>query len=195
MSPVTITVPPSALHSLLGSYLNESNQTILFGFLLSFTFWNILNIIAMNLPIPDKHLSRADKIDLRNRLVSIIHGTLLLFLSGYNTYFAHSQCGEHNTQLEEYLLIISNGYFAYDLAAMAYLRILDRSMLIHHNICIIGMSFGLATGHGADILIGALFLTEISNPAMHVRVILRHLNLRYTRAYETTELTYMRNIT
>ena len=74
---------------------------------------------------------------------------------------------------------------------MAYLGILDRSMTIHHLICMGGLSGGLVTGYSADILIGAIFLTEISNPAMHIRVILRLLGLRYTKAYETSEITYM----
>jgi TLC domain len=159
--------------------------------LISFVAWNILNIIVFQLKLPDDKLPRADYLDLRNRITSFVHGLLVLFLSGYNTYFAHSQCGESNTRLEEYIMAFSNGYFAYDLVAMAYLGICDRSMLIHHIICISGLTSGLLTTNAADILVGALFLTEISNPAMHFRVILKHLGMRYTKAYETAELTYM----
>ncbi len=114
-----------------------------------------------------------------------------MFLSGYNTYFAHSACGEKNTNFETFLLQFSDGYFLYDLLAMAYLGILDKSMLIHHSICIGGLTGGLITKTSADILVSALFLTEISNPAMHFRVILRLLGLRYTKAYEVAEYTYM----
>ena len=161
------------------------------NFLISFTIWNVLNIIVMNIKLKDSHLPRLDWLDLRNRIVSFVHGTTVLFLSGYNTYFAHSQCGERNSEFETFILQFSNGYFAYDLLAMAYLGILDRSMTIHHLICMGGLSGGLITGYSADILIGAIFLTEISNPAMHIRVILRLLGLRYTKAYETSEITYM----
>jgi hypothetical protein len=145
----------------------------------------------MNLKLNDKHLPREDWLDLRNRIVSIIHGTAIMFLSGYNTYFAHSACGEKNTNFETFLLQFSDGYFLYDLLAMAYLGILDKSMLIHHSICIGGLTGGLITKTSADILVSALFLTEISNPAMHFRVILRLLGLRYTKAYEVAEYTYM----
>jgi hypothetical protein len=92
-------------------------------------------------------------------------------------------------------MAFTGGYFAYDLVAMAYLGLLDKSMFIHHTICITGMSFGLFTGHSADILVSATFVSEISNPAMHVRVVLKILGLRYTKAYETSELTYMRKKT
>jgi TLC domain len=145
----------------------------------------------MNLKLKDEHLPRLDWLDLRNRIVSVIHGTAILFLSAYNTFFVHSGCGERNTNLEYFLMQFSNGYFMYDLLAMAYLGILDKSMLIHHNICISGLTAGLITGYSADNLISALFLAEISNPAMHIRVILRLLGLRYTKAYETSEVTYM----
>ena len=152
----------------------------------------MINLVVMSLNLPDKHLNREDKLDMRNRIVSFIHGFTIMFLSGYNTYFVHSQCGEVNTKFEEFLMNFSLGYFAYDLLAMAYLGILDSSMFIHHNLCMIGLIFGLFTGASADNLVSALFITEISNPAMHVRVVLRHLGLRYTKAYETSELTYMR---
>lgn len=160
-------------------------------FLISFVVWNVINIIVMNLKLKDSHLPRAEWLDLRNRIVSVLHGVIVLFMSGYNTYFAHSQCGEGNTYFEEIIMAFTGGYFAYDLVAMAYLGLLDKSMFIHHNICITGMCFGLFTGHSADILVSATFVSEISNPAMHVRVVLKILGLRYTKAYETSELTYM----
>jgi len=136
-------------------------------------------------------MPRNDMLDMRNRITSCVHGIFALFLSGYNTYFVHSQCGEKNTDFEAFVLNLSNGYFAYDLLAMAYLGILDKSMIIHHGICITGLSFGLYTQTSADILIGALFLTEISNPPMHIRMVLRHFGLRYTKAYESCELSYI----
>ena len=35
-----------------------------------------------------------------------------------------------------------------------------------------------------------LFVAEVSNPAMHVRIMLRNVGKRYTRAYEVAEYTY-----
>lgn len=182
---------PHALASILGAYFDDHALGLIEVSLISFVGWNILNLIIMNLNLPDKHLPRDEMLDMRNRIVSLFHGLTIMLLAGYNTYFVHSQCGEHNTSFEETLMGISNGYFLYDLIAMAYLGICDRSMFIHHLICIIGLSSGLWTGHAADILVGALFLTEISNPCMHVRVVLKHLGLRYTKAYETAELSYI----
>ena len=47
----------------------------------------------MNVNMPDKHLSREDMLDMRNRIVSLLHGVLILLLTGYNSYFYPSKCG------------------------------------------------------------------------------------------------------
>ncbi len=164
---------------------------MLIEFLISFTLWNILNLIVMNLKLNDSHLKRLDWLDFRNRIVSIIHGVFVLFISAYNTFFAHSGCGERNTRLETLIMNFTTGYFAYDFVAMAYLGILDKSMTLHHSICISGLAAGLWSGYSGDVLIGSFFVAEISNPSMHVRNILRLLGFRYTKAYETAEWSYM----
>lgn len=88
-------------------------------------------------------------------------------------------------------MIFSAGYFFYDFMAMVYFRLMDRSMFIHHFICMFGMAYCVLTDISANSLIAALFVSEISNPAMHIRVVLKHLNKRYTKAYEAAELMYI----
>lgn len=53
------------------------------------------------------------------------------------------------------------------------------------------MAYSVIADSSANNLIAALFVSEISNPAMHVRMVLKHLNLRYSKAYECSELTYI----
>jgi hypothetical protein len=163
----------------------------LIEFFISFVLWNILNIIVMNLNLKDGYLKRNDMLDFRNRIVSIIHGFFVLLLSTYNTLFVHSGCGEGNTRLEVLIMNFSNGYFAYDFVAMAYLGILDKSMFIHHLICMGGLTGGLWTGFSADVLVSSLSFTEISNPSMHTMKMLRLLGYRYTKAFEVSEWSYM----
>jgi len=57
------------------------------GFLIASVVWNIFNLIVMNLDLPDKHLKRQDYLDMRNRIVSFFHGTLMVILTGYHFYF------------------------------------------------------------------------------------------------------------
>lgn len=73
--------------SLIVDYLGEDAPGQLMNLSLMFIGWNILNYVVMSLDLGDKHLSREDFLDLRNRIVSVVHGVVSLFLAAYNTYF------------------------------------------------------------------------------------------------------------
>lgn len=161
------------------------------GFAASFIFWNILNFIVMSLNLPDKHLKREDYLDLRNRIVSFFHGTMSLFLSGYHYYFLLGECGQANSDFEKLIILNSAGYFTYDFVAMAYFGLLDKGMFVHHFMCILGMLICLYENISANYLVAGLFISEISNPIMHARMVLKHLGLRYTKAYEVSEFSYI----
>lgn len=45
-------------------------------------------------------------------------------------------------------------------------------------------------GTGANHVVAGLFVAEVSNPAMHMRIMLKHIGLRYSRAYEVAEFCY-----
>lgn len=94
------------------------------------------------------------------------------------------------TPLEQFTLLMSGGYFFYDLLCMIWLGLLDSAMLIHHTMCIVGIWILLAQDGSAFAIVHGLFVAEVSNPAMHTRVILRHLGYRYTKAYEVAEYMY-----
>ena len=46
-------------------------------------------------------------------------------------------------------------------------------------------------GYGAMDSLGGLFVAEVSNLPMHLRVIFRNYNLRYTQGYEFFENLYL----
>ena len=77
---------------------------------------------------------------------------------------------------------------------MAYFGLLDRSMLIHHLICVFGFSYPVYVGKAAHHPILGLFIAEVSNPSMHCRMILKNMGLRYTKAYEILEISYIRKL-
>lgn len=100
-------------------------------------------------------------------------------------------CGDINSLYEKRLLYCAVGYFTYDLLAMAYYGLLDMAMVIHHGVCIFGMTYPLVQGVSGNFVVCGMFVAECSNPPMHIRVILRHLGLRYTKAYETAEISFI----
>ena len=40
-------------------------------------------------------------------------------------------------------------------------------------------------------LVACFFISEVSNPPMHLRTILKQLHLRYTQLWETSEMSYL----
>ena len=69
--------------------------------------------------------------------------------------------------------------------------ILDKAMMIHHPLCLLGLFIPLYENISGMECMLAIFLSEISNPAMHIRQILRISGRRYTKAYEITEVTFI----
>jgi len=142
-------------------------------------------------PNLDKYnLKRAEYLDFRNRQVSFVHGSCCLAVSTYVTLFEQTSCQGETSPMQYFLLIMTGGYFIYDQLCMIVLGICTFQMFLHHCLCIIGMLTVLYTDIGAGFAGIALFVTEVSNPPMHFRVILRMAGMRYTRAYEIAEYMY-----
>lgn len=90
---------------------------------------------------------------------------------------------QHNTNLQTFIVLFSLAYCVYDLLACIYYRLSDISLISHHLFCILGFGFGAWCGYGAIDGIGGLFVAEVSNFYMHLRVILRIFNKKNTKAY------------
>ena len=158
---------------------------------MSTLIWISIQTVLFQVPDLSKYnLDRNKYLDFRNRLVSFIHGILCLLLSSYVAYLKFSSCGDATTQLEYFILTMSGGYFSYDFISMAFFGLLDLDMAIHHLMCIGGIVMILIENKGASFVVNGLFVAEVSNPAMHCRVMLRYMGLRYSRAYEVAEYTY-----
>ena len=85
-----------------------------------------------------KMTPKAD-IDTRNRMVTFLRLVLILPISAYHILFTFTKCGDQTSSTEYYLLVLSGGYFTYDLFAKAWFDLLDVDMAIHHLLCIISM--------------------------------------------------------
>lgn len=111
--------------------------------------------------------------------------------AGYQFYFSPRECGDANTEYEKRMIYIAVGYFTYDLLCMTWYGLLDWAMLLHHNFTAFGMLLSLCSETSACLIVLGMFVAEVSNPPMHVRVMLKHLGLRYTKAYETCEISFI----
>lgn len=155
-------------------------------------FWTVMYIIVLIIGSQIKlKISKLDELDVLNRIVSIMHGTLALILSGYHFMSYGAHCSLPNIDFEVNLFLMSSGYFIYDFLAMAYYGLLDIPMTIHHGVVVLGEIMTIYRGTSASLSLAAMFIAEISNPAMHIRVILKHVGLRYTKIYELFELIFI----
>ena len=82
-------------------------------------------------------------------------------------------------------------YFTYDLIGMYFEGLLDIAMSIHHPLCMYGLFLPMYENISGNFCLMAIFVSEISNPAMHTRHLLRLSGRRYTKAYEWTEITFI----
>ena len=86
--------------------------------------------------------------------------------------------------------MMSTGYFTYDFFSMAYFGLLDLDMTVHHMLCVSGLIYTIFEGQGTNYIVMGLFVAEVSNPAMHMRIMLKHIGLRYSQSYEIAEFCY-----
>ena len=76
------------------------------GIFISFLIWTSLYIVVANMPFllfKPQHvqLKKIDDLDVRNRMISFIHGMVLLIFSGYQFYVMPGSCGDENTTYEK----------------------------------------------------------------------------------------------
>ena len=168
-----------------------SGYGLIVDFLVSTTFWTTLQIVFFQFPNLDAYkMNRSNYLDFRNRMVSFVHGMVCLSLSAYHFAFMRTECGQSKNHLEYFTLVMSGGYFSYDFLGMAWFNILDLDMAVHHALCVAGIIAVLVQDIGCGNVVMGLFVSEVSNPSMHVRILLRHMGKRYTKAYEVAEYIY-----
>lgn len=154
-----------------------------------FLMWNAIYMI-IHFTIQTK-LKKLTELDIKNRIISIMHGLLSFGLSA--AYII-----QHGIDLEspfDYfssgIICLSFGYFLYDLLACLFFGIWDSKLIIHHFLCVVGLFALLWWRKGLFACVAGLFLAEASNLPMHVRCICRNFGLKHTRLCEYSETLYM----
>ena len=157
----------------------------------SISIWTLIQVVIFKCPnLSSYKLERDIHVDVRNRIVSIIHGVTSLFLCTYLTVKSEASCGSAINQSEYVAAAMTLGYFCYDFMCMAWFGLLDRDMVIHHFLSITGMTVTFYSGVNMYTLVWGTAIMEVSNPFLHLRTIFKHLGYRYARSYEVAELTF-----
>ena len=118
-----------------------------------------------------------------------IISTHYYFLVGWGENFP-VECGKACGDLEYFIVAFSTAYHIYDFLACAYLGLLDSDDIFHHGSVIIITMLLIITDQGTNYWVGVLAMSEFSIPFLHIRLILRNLELIQTKAYQMSEVCY-----
>ena len=88
------------------------------------------------------------------------------------------------------MINISMGYFFYDTFAMILTNTHDTFILIHHSLVISGIYVCLLTNIAATDIMAGFFISEVSNPFMHIKEIMKTLGLSSTRFFLWNEISF-----
>lgn len=130
--------------------------------------------------------------DTKNRIISCIHSSLGVSFCLYDIIFLQSDgfCSASSI-FQNFFFCFSLGYFTYDLICCILLDIYDKELILHHIFCISCLYIQFAVDFSGMISMRFFILTEITNPIMHIRVILRTYGLKLTKLYLCLELIYI----
>ncbi|XP_078538284.1 TLC domain-containing protein 5 isoform X1 [Lissotriton helveticus] len=125
------------------------------------------------------HLNTNRSYEWNCRIVTVIHGFLIISLSAYVGFidgpwpFTHP--GSLNTALQVQVLCLTLGYFIFDLCWCVYFQTERLLMLVHHVLSILGINMALILGESATEVNAVLFGSEITNPFLQARWFLREM--------------------
>lgn len=68
---------------------------------------------------------------------------------------------------------------------------MDKAMMLHHPLSILGLFLPLYENIQGNFVMQAIFMSELSNPMMHMRHLLRLSGRLHTKAYEFCELSFI----
>lgn len=101
--------------------------------------WTVLFLfVHFNLELPSK-IGKRKIDDVKNRVISIVHGLFALFVSGYHIYRDNPQYAEPATNLQHIILLTSCAYFIYDFFACIVFGLADMGVILHHGLCLVGI--------------------------------------------------------
>ncbi|XP_053341808.1 TLC domain-containing protein 5 [Clarias gariepinus] len=126
-----------------------------------------------------RHVNRKCDAEWNCRLITLLHGVLIVLLTAYIGFvdgpwpFTHA--GSENTPLQILAMLLSLGYFLFDMAWCVYFRTEGPVMLAHHTLSILGIMCALGMGESGIEACAVLFGSEITNPLLQARWFLKQM--------------------
>ncbi|KAM9469530.1 TLC domain-containing protein 5a [Clarias gariepinus] len=111
------------------------------------------------------------------RLVTLFHGILAVCITAYIGYidgpWPFTYPGTKNTPLQITAMVLSLGYFIFDMTWCVYFQSEGLVMLAHHTMSILGILLTLWLGESGIESCAVIFGSEITNPLLQTRWFLK----------------------
>jgi hypothetical protein len=158
---------------------------------ISTIFYSCLNIaFSLKISIPD-HLSYKESRDYVGQHISLIHSLISCLLSF--TVFVLDMGIDYESDFGyKYIFVMghSMGYFTYDMIYAEIFGVHDTAMRFHHVCVLIGGYLLYFQEKGGSIGVLCIALTEMSNPPMQLRLVLKAKKQDHTWLYTVCELSF-----
>ncbi|XWS21023.1 hypothetical protein CRYUN_Cryun30bG0019400 [Craigia yunnanensis] len=128
-----------------------------------------------------------------NRIVSTIHAILAVILASltvedWSCPVCSSASNSSPKQMQT--LAVTVAYLIYDLICCLFDERFSLDNTVHHLVSIVGLGAGLVYQKCGSEQVTALFITEISNPFLHARELLKELGYRDTDLNLAADITF-----
>jgi hypothetical protein len=158
---------------------------------ISLLFYSFINIIlSTKIKIPP-HLNFKESRDFIGQHISFIHSCLACMMS-LAVYIRDLGIDYESDFSYKYILVLghSMGYFTYDMIYAEIFGFHDLAMRFHHVCVLIGGYTLYCQDKGGAIGVLCVGLTELSNPCMQIRLILKSKHETDTTLYKIAELIF-----
>ena len=119
------------------------------------------------------------------RIVTLSHAIVITFLTFVSAVvigpWPFSYVGQPSTDLHKAIIIISDGYFLFDLMWCLWHQSEGMVMLAHHLVSLFGFTYVLYTGMNGCELSAVLGGSEATNPVLQCRWFIKEMGYYYGR--------------
>ena len=158
---------------------------------LSILFYTCINIaLSMRISVPP-HLNFKESRDYIGKHISFIHSFIACIMS-LCVYVQDFGIDYESDFSYKYILVLghSMGYFTYDMIYAEVFGVHDLAMRFHHICVLIGGYTLYCQDKGGAIGVLCIGLTELSNPSMQIRLILKSRKEQDRTLYKIAETTF-----
>eukprot|EP00163_Fabomonas_tropica_P020819 TRINITY_DN36725_c0_g1_i1.p1 TRINITY_DN36725_c0_g1~~TRINITY_DN36725_c0_g1_i1.p1 ORF type:complete len:252 (-),score=60.02 TRINITY_DN36725_c0_g1_i1:139-894(-) len=154
--------------------------------------WTVLQM-ASHLHFQNKRAisTKAKTTEWANEVVSFLHGIVSITLSGFVVLTSEGLVlGQPTTPLQRATFAVSLGYVLVDTVYLLLTRLMDPTVAFHHVATTMGLIYGVFVPVSGAEMVVAMATLEITNPCLHIRWMMRALDMKTSTAYKVNELVF-----